>query len=186
MVSSATTSAAVGVAPGARFGIAQQIAAFIEVLLLGVWLGSMIFFSFAVAPSAFAVLPTRELAGVMVTSTITKIEALGLAIGPLLILIQAAAWHARQLGTAIKALKIILVVVMIAAAALSRFWISPSMVSLRAAMGGHIDDVAVTDPMRIQFNDLHQYSVGLMGTAMVAGLVVLFLTVRSWLVWRRL
>jgi len=55
-------------------GCRPQISAFVEVLLLGVWLGSMIFFSFAVAPSAFAVLPTREMAGVMVTSTIGKIE----------------------------------------------------------------------------------------------------------------
>jgi hypothetical protein len=69
---------------------------------------------------------------------------------------------------------------MIASAALSRFWISPSMVSMRAAMGGHIDDVASTDPLRIQFNDLHQYSVGLMSAAMISGLVVLFLAVRSW------
>jgi len=64
-------------------------------------------------------------------------------------------------------------------AALSRFWISPAMVSLQAKMGGHIDDVPVTDPMRTQFNDLHHYSVGLMTTAMISGMVVLFLTVRS-------
>jgi len=48
-------------------------------------------------------------------------------------------------------------------------------------MGGHIDDVPGTDPMRIQFNYLHQYSVGLMSAAMVSGFVVLFLTVRAWL-----
>ena len=153
---------------------------FVEVLLLSVWLGSMIFFSFAVAPSAFAVLPTRELAGVMVTSAIGKVEVLGLVIGPLLILIQAASWRVRYSSKAIKTVQPLLVVVMIAAAALSRFWISPRMVSLRGAMGGHIDDVPVADPVRIQFNDLHQYSVVLMGTAMIAGLVVLFLTVQSW------
>ena len=159
---------------------------FVEVLLLSVWLGSMIFFSFAVAPSAFAVLPTREMAGVMVTSTIGKIEVLGLVIGPLLILIQAASWRVRQSSKTIKIVQLLLVVVMIAAAASSRFWISPRMVSLRGAMGGHIDDVTVADPLRIQFNDLHQYSVVLMSTAMIAGLVVLFLTVRSWLKRRRL
>jgi hypothetical protein len=181
MASSINTSSAVEAALGARLGVAQQIAAFAEVLLLGVWIGSMIFFSFAVAPSAFAVLPTRELAGVMVTSTIGKLELLGLVIGPLLILIQAASWRARHTSTLCKSLRVILVLVMIAAAALSRFWISPQMVSLRAGMGGHIDDVPLGDPLRMQFNDLHQYSVALMGTAMIAGLVVLYLTVRSWL-----
>jgi putative copper export protein len=181
MTSGIETSSAVEGATGAGFGVAQQITAFTEVLLLGVWIGSMIFFSFAVAPSAFAVLPTRELAGAMVTSTIGKIEVLGLVIGALLILIQAASWRSRHSSKLNKSLKVILIVVMSAAAALSRFWISPEMVSLRAGMGGHIDDVPLGDPLRMQFNDLHQYSVALMSTAMIAGLVALFLTVRSWL-----
>ena len=181
MASSITTSTAVEVAPGAELGVVQQITAFIEVLLLGVWLGSMIFFSFAVAPSAFAVLPTREMAGVMVTSTIGKIDAIGLIIGTLLILIHVANWRSGQSSGAIKTFRTFLLLLMVTSAALSRFWISPAMVSLRAQMRGHIDDVAVTDPMRIQFNYLHQYSVGLMSAAMISGLVVLFLTVRSWL-----
>ena len=168
-------------ASGARFGVGLQILVFVELLLLSVWLGSMIFFSFAVAPSAFAVLPTRELAGAMVTSTIGKLETLGLVIGSLLILIQAASWRATHSSKLTKGLRVILILVMIAAAALSRFWISPQMVSLRAAMGGHIDDVPLADPVRMQFNDLHHYSVSLMGTAMVAGLILVFLTVRSWL-----
>src|SRR5947207_1697963 len=140
----------------------------------------MIFFSFAVAPSAFAVLPTRELAGAVVTSMIGKVEVLGLVIGPLLILIQTASWRARHSSVLNKRLRVILILIMIAAAALSRFWISQRMVSLRAEMGGHIDEVAVTDPMRLQFNDLHQYSVALMSMAMIAGLIALFFTVQSW------
>lgn len=176
-----TTAAASETAPGAHIGIGQQLAAYIEVLLLGIWLGSMIFFSFAVAPSAFAVLPTREMAGRLVTSTIGKLEVLGLAIGPVLILIQAVNWNSRPSSKGLRTFKLILIAVMIAAAALSRFWISPTLVSLRAAMSGHIDDLPLTDPLRMQFNNLHQYSVGLMSAAMISGIVVLFLTVRSWL-----
>lgn len=173
-----TTTA--GQASGASSRVGLQILAFVELLLLSVWLGSMIFFSFAVAPSAFAVLPSRELAGAMVTSTIGKVEVLALVIGPLLLLIQAVSVRARRSSRLNNALRAVCVLVMIAAAALSRFWISPQMVSLRAAMGGHIDDVPLTDPLRMHFNDLHQYSVSLMATAMVAGLILLFLTVRSW------
>ena len=161
-----------------RPGIGQQLRSFIEVLLLGAWLGAMMFFSFAVAPSAFAVLPTREMAGVIVTSTIGKVEIIGLIIGPVLILINALKTSG---SSAAKILRIGLIGLMVICAALSRFWISPSMVSLRATMGGHIDDVSATDPLRVQFNDLHQYSVALMGIAIVAGLVSLFLTVQSWL-----
>ena len=172
--------------PASNQGLGAQALAFVEFLLLSVWLGSMIFFSFAVAPSAFAVLPTRELAGAVVTSTISKVEMFGLIIGPLLILIQLFDWRRKGLSPATRILRLLLICLMIAAAALSRFWISPRMVSLRSAMGGHIDDVPATDPLRLQFNDLHQYSVALMSVAMIAGLVVLFLTVRSWLRWHRL
>lgn len=165
----------------ATSGAGQQAVAFIEALLLAVWLGSMIFFSFAVAPSAFAVLPSRELAGAVVTSAIGKIEILGLIIGPLLLLIQMTAWRSRSASAKARTLRVILLLMMIAAAAASRFWVSAKLVSLRQEMGGVIDNVAATDPLRIQFNALHGYSVGLMAAAMLAGFVVLFLTVRSWL-----
>jgi len=158
--------------------IGQLLLAFVEVLLLAAWVGSMIFFSIAVAPSAFAVLPTREMAGVMVTSTIGKVEVIGLIIGPFLILVNAVK---SSRSSAAKILRIVLIGLMVMCAALSRFWISPSMVSLRAAMGGHIDEVSPADPMRLQFNALHQYSVALMGIAIVIGLASLFLTVQSWL-----
>ena len=70
---------------------------------------------------------------------------------------------------------------MTAAAALSRLWVTEKMVSLRIAMGGIIDNVADDDPLKLQFNDLHQYSVALMSVALFAGLAALFLSVRSWL-----
>ena len=182
MAVSTTNSQSVAVASGARASLAHQIVAFIEILLLAVWLGSMMFFSFAVAPSAFAVLPSRELAGAMVTSSITKVETLGLIIGPLLILLQLAGWRARRASSPARTIRLVLLIVMTLAAALSRFWISPTMVSLRQSLGRPIDDLPLTDPSRVQFNDLHQYSVAAMSVGLFAGLAVLFLTVRSWLV----
>ena len=181
MAVSTTNPQSARMAPAARFGLADQMAAFIEVLLLAVWLGSMMFFSFAVAPSAFAVLPTRELAGAMVTSSIARVETLGLIIGPLLILLQAIGWRARRAGAMTKTIRLALIGVMTLAAALSHFWISPTMVSLRNSMSGGIDNLPLTDPLRLQFNDLHQYSVAAMSVALFAGIAVLFLTVRSWL-----
>ena len=181
MATRVSTSTTIAAAPPARLGLAQQIGASIEVLLIGGWLGSMIFFSFAVAPSAFAVLPTREMAGMVVTSSIGKIEVLGMVCGTMLLLIHFSKWRVSHSRVSIKTLHALLLLLMIASAALSRFWVSPAMVSLRAQMGGHIDDFPLSDPLRLQFNDLHQYSVGLMSAAMISGLVVLFLTVRSWL-----
>ena len=37
-----------------------------RLLLIGLWLGASVFFSFILAPSVFAVLPTRDLAGAVV------------------------------------------------------------------------------------------------------------------------
>ena len=165
----------------ARFGVGHQVLAFADFLLLGLWIGSMAFFSFAVAPGAFETLGTREMAGKVVTSNIIKVEWLGLVIGPLLILIQAATWKARRGAPSVKAIQLILVVVMVLAAALSRLWVTEKMIALRIAMGGIIDNVPDDDPLKLQFNDLHQYSVALMSVALFAGLAALFLSVRSWL-----
>jgi hypothetical protein len=165
-------------ATGAIFGLGLQFLGFAELLLLGVWLGSMMFFSFAVAPSAFAVLPSRHLAGLLVANTLVKVEVIGLAIGLALLLIQIIKTRTQAANGK---LNFLFLAVMLAATAALYFWVSPAMNSLRVAMGNEIDNVPVTDPLRIQFNDLHQYSVSLMGTAILAGLALLFFTVRGWL-----
>jgi hypothetical protein len=181
MATVTANSGTVEQAPGARPTVLQLLTAYAETLLLAVWLGSMLFLSFAVAPGAFAIFPgERELAGRVVNSNISKVEMLGLVIGPLLILIQAATWRVRSASGKARSVQIALLGLMLAAAALSRFWVSAKLASLRVSMGV-IDTIPATDPRRVEFNSLHQYSVMLMGAAMIAGFVVLFLTVRSWL-----
>ena len=54
---------------------------YLMVLSLVVWLGGLIFFAFAVAPAAFAVLPTRHLAGNIVGRTIAILHWLGIISG---------------------------------------------------------------------------------------------------------
>lgn len=166
-------------AAGANLSLGLQLFAFAELLLLGVWLGSMIYFSFAVAPSAFAVLPSRHLAGLVVGSTLTKLEWLGLGLGGALLVMQFI--KPALLKSGLRKLNLLLLVLMVAAHALLRFWVSPEMNQLRLAMGRPVDDVDPADPLRLQFNDLHQYSVSLMGMAMLCALALLFLTTRSWL-----
>src|SRR5215470_10398305 len=156
-------------------------ASFFELLLLSIWLGGMVFFAFGVAPSAFAVLPSRHLAGLMVTSALSKIELAGLVAGPLLILLTllGAAFRKSGRGRSSRIVRLVLLAIMTAAAGLSRYAVTPTMVSLRNSMSDLIDNVTASDPLRIEFDRLHQYSVGLLSLAMFAGLIVLFLTVRS-------
>lgn len=174
---SSTDTKSLEAAPGADPGVKAQFLAFAEFLLLSIWLGSMFFFSFMVPPSAFGSLPTRHLAGQIVSSTLGKTEMIGLIIGALLVLIQLATRRMR--GASL--IRLGLTLVMMAAMAVSHFWVSPTLMNLRMSMGGIIDDIPSTDPLRVQFNSLHQYSVALMMTAMISGLVLLFLTTRSWI-----
>jgi hypothetical protein len=53
------------------------------------------------------------------------------------------------------------------------------MRALRASMVFPIDQIAVDDPRRIAFNNLHGYSVSALGLAMIAALVVIVLIGRS-------
>ena len=45
---------------------------------------------------------------------------------------------------------------------------------LRQQIGKPIDQVAVDDPLRIRFNELHEYSVWVLFAAMAAGLIAFF------------
>ncbi len=142
-------------------------------LLIGLWLGAACFFSFAVAPSAFGVLPSRELAGNMVSRTLMIINFSGIVIGLLLLL-----------TTLVKRLDLtpfwlwterFLLLIVVAACAVGQFVIATWLAVVRAQFGKPIDEVALEDPLRIQFNALHQYSVWVLAAAMIAALIVFFI-----------
>ena len=159
----------------------EQLIASVEALLLVVWLGGLVFFSLAVAPTVFAVLPTRELAGQVVNSLIGKLEWIGLTCGPLLLLSQLFIWPKRDTEAKTRVLRIIMLGLMTLLVAGSRFYVSAKIHALRAQIGGAIDTLPITDPLRGEFNALHGLSVSLMGAIMLIGFVVLFLSVRLWL-----
>lgn len=149
----------------------------VRLLLLGVWLGAAIFFSFAVAPGAFAVLPARELAGAIVTRTIGIVNVGGFVIGLLLL---ATAFAGRRGAAAKRAwtLEIVALALLTLATGVGHWIISARMAALRLALGRPIDEIAQNDPLRLAFNSLHSYSVAAMTTAMLAGLVAFILIAR--------
>ena len=57
--------------------------------------------------------------------------------------------------------------------------IAARMRALRAAMELPIDQIAASDPRRIEFAGLHGYSVNVLGLAMIAALVALVLMARN-------
>ena len=49
------------------------------------------------------------------------------------------------------------------------------MSSIRSQLGGPIEQVAADDPLKIRFDQLHQYSVWILMAAMAAGVIAFFI-----------
>ncbi|HLB87707.1 MAG TPA: DUF4149 domain-containing protein [Terriglobales bacterium] len=147
---------------------------FLMLLSLIVWLGGLIFFP-VVAQTAFSVLPTRHLAGSVVSRSLGALHWMSLVSGVVFLI--SSMIHARlATGSAHPlAARHILLYVMLALTLISQFGISPKMASLRASMG-EIDSVSPTDPARVQFNALHVWSTRLEGGVFLLGLIVVYLT----------
>jgi len=130
----------------------------IRLAILGLWLGAMAFFSFLVAPAAFATLPQQQLAGALVSRTLGALEIGGAIIGALLI---AILLFSRERDRAFL-YELIALALMTVSMLVSHFVVSRRMHDLRVSLG-EIAQLAATDPARLEFDRLHQYSVWLMG-----------------------
>jgi hypothetical protein len=160
----------------ARAGLWLRLLHSLRLLAVAVWLGSAVFFSGAVAPSAFAVLPSRELAGALVARTLAILNVGGVVIGLLLL---AGAFAGRRLARWYAWVAEAVALAGLAAATfVGQFVIAARMSALRAQMGKPIEEVAVDDPLRVAFNALHSNSVTALSVAMLAAAVALFLIAR--------
>ena len=145
----------------------------IRLLLLGLWLGGSVFF-IAVAQVAFSVVPERELAGAIVGRSLTVLNFSGMALAVLILLMSFVT--ARGTNLALAWIDRLLIFIVAIACAVGQFVIGYMISSVRSQMGGKkIDEFAVDDPLRIQFNQAHEYSVWVLGAAMIAGLIAFFI-----------
>ena len=145
-------------------------------ILLSLWLGAALFFSFAVAPNVFAVLRSfdlanaNEIAGTIVTRTLAVINVGGFILSLVALLITALPKRrARGFSFVLQVLSLVLLAV---TTAVGQWVVAARMRALRGAMVT-IDLVPPDDPRRITFTQLHGYSVALLSTAMIAALVAL-------------
>ena len=148
----------------------------IRLLLLCLWLGAACFFSFAVAPSAFGVLPSRELAGLIVNRTLAIINYSGIFVG--LILLASSYIRQPEINRVRHWLEQGSLLLLTAACAFGHFVVAAKLSDLRGQIGRPIDEVSLADPLRVAFNDLHGYSVTILMTAMIAAVAAFFLIVR--------
>jgi MFS family permease len=144
----------------------------IRLLLLGIWLGAACFF-IGVAQAAFAVLPQHELAGAVVGRTLTILNIAGMAIAAILILSSLA--PGKNVNRFWLWIERFLLLLVGAACAVGQFGLGLWLSMVKAQMGKPIDEVAADDPLKIQFDTLHEYSVWVLFAAMAAALITFFI-----------
>jgi len=148
---------------------------FLQFFSLGTWVGSILYFSFVVAPGAFSVLPSHDQAGALVSYSLARLHWIGIVAG--VIYLAAAAVAGKSVG-ALAEPAAILVFVMVVLTMASQYGVIPRMDALRLQMGS-VDATPAGNPLRVAFDRLHQYSVWLESAVLLSGLVALFLTARQ-------
>jgi uncharacterized membrane protein len=146
-----------------------------EFLGLSLWLGSDVFLSFVVAPGAFSLLASRDQAGAMVGFALGRMHFIGVLCGVVVLL-------ARLLRTrtfvSLAAPAALCVALMIVLTVVSQRAVSPKMAALRTQMGS-IQATAANNPLRVEFDRLHQRSVMLESGVLLAGFAAMYLLVRE-------
>jgi uncharacterized membrane protein len=147
----------------------------IEFLGLSLWLGSDVFLSFVVAPGAFSLLGSRDQAGAMVGFALGRMHFIGVVCG--IVILLARLLRTRTFASLV-APAALCVVLMIALTVVSQHAVSPKMAALRTQMGS-IQATAADNPLRVEFDRLHQRSVMLESGVLLAGFAAMYLLVRE-------
>jgi hypothetical protein len=148
---------------------------FVQVFALGTWVGSIIYLSFVVAPGAFGVLQSRDQAGLMVGYSLARLHYIGVIAAVLYLL--AGLVLAPSLKTFLQP-AMIGVVLMLALTLASQTRVTPRLAELRTEMVS-VDATPKDNPLRVEFDRLHQASVRIEVTVLLIGIAALFLTVRG-------
>ncbi|PYP78439.1 MAG: hypothetical protein DMD35_11510 [Gemmatimonadetes bacterium] len=143
----------------------------IAVVALSAWLGAAILVAAVVAPAAFAVLPTRALAGALVGRVLPVLFYAGAAAGLLSALLGRSS--TPSLGRTAAG------TVMIVTCLVAQLVVAPRIERLRLDAGRPIEELAADDPRRSEFGRLHGASVSMLGVAAIAAGVALALTLRT-------
>lgn len=141
-------------------------------LALIVWIGGIIFFAFVLAPTLFTVLPSPQMAGNVVSPTLTKLHCIGLVSGAVFLICSLLYDRIRYARFRLFTTANLLIVVMLILTAISQFSITPRMRELRSSNMNSVSAHA-------EFDSLHAWSSRLEGTVLVLGLVLVIVTARK-------
>jgi hypothetical protein len=151
---------------------------FWHLLAIALALVPPVFFGFAVAPAAFHILPTRDMAASLTSPILTK--ACWLAEGSFAVLFLTSWllgrwWAAPRLSRSLTTRAAILG--MIASAVIEKLLIPP-MDKIRAEAPGLIDNLPVADPSRILLDRYHRLATTFFAVEIGVALVILIVTAR--------
>jgi hypothetical protein len=150
---------------------------FLMLLSLIVWVGGLIFFP-VVAQTAFSVLPSPHLAGLVVRRSLVVLHWMGIFSG-LIFLASSVLDNRLSRGAGhLFAVQHLLICLMLLLTLVSQFRIIPRMDRLRAA-AGEISSLSAENPIRGEFDALHVWSTRLEGGVLLLGLLVTFLVTRD-------
>ncbi|MEJ7575662.1 MAG: DUF4149 domain-containing protein [Pyrinomonadaceae bacterium] len=155
-------------------GAAVKFVAEARYLILALWLGASLFLSFVVAPGAFQVTPSREVAGALVGYGLNFLNTSGLLIGSLLL---TTLWWQRSVGRWFRAEMCALLVLSISAGA-NEWVIAARLREIRQGAGGAIEQLAASDPARVMFGRWHAASMLMLIVCMLAALAALVAMLR--------
>ena len=133
--------------------------------LLAAWLGAAVLVAAVLAPAAFAVLPTRALAGALVGRVLPSLFYAGIVIAVVdMVLLRDALRPALIAG----------LVALGGSCAIAQLVVARRIATIRESVGGALDALDPADPRRIAFGRLHGFSVMWMGLAGIGALIALF------------
>ncbi|HEX5971127.1 MAG TPA: DUF4149 domain-containing protein [Gemmatimonadaceae bacterium] len=141
-----------------------------SIVLLALWLGAALIVAAVVAPAAFDVLPTRTLAGALVGRVLPVLFWSGSVIGLVVL------WLGWRVPSAVP--RSVAALVLVASALVAQLVIAPQIERIRARIGGPLEALDPSNPLRQSFGRLHGMSVACLGVGGVAALVILVLLVR--------
>jgi hypothetical protein len=140
------------------------------------WLGAALLTAAVVAPAAFAVLPSRTLAGALVGRVLPSLFVSGALVGALL---AALASQDRSAPRSASRLCVALGSLVAAACLVAQLAVAPRIERLRETIAGPVDALRPGDARRVAFGRLHAVSVVLLGVAMSAGVVAMVAGARA-------
>ncbi len=152
-----------------------NILRFLQVFALGTWVGSIFYFSAAVAPGAFRVLSNPDQAGALVQFTLARLHLLGVVAAVLYLVASVAL--AQPFKELVRPAAIGVIMMLLLTLASQRL-VTPKLAALRTQMGS-VAATPKTDPLHVEFDRLHAISVNIEGAVLLIGFAALFLTVRE-------